>query len=492
MKKTCSKCKEKKSFDFFHANAAQKDRLHNECKSCRALARGAVERGALPEKRATKKTILITSAEVGVEPVRSYLKAAETFCREHDAELFILGMREQALPLQGQNSYYPKSISEYICRRVLINNNLYAEDLELNPQQKEPLTGLQKFGNAEGRQSVIIAHSKQHLITLGSLTNPRVHATTGCITPSFYLNHTRIGRIATLEHFHGGFIIDILDDDTFIIQNFEFKDDGTITNYGNKYHSNGKVTKDECEAIVCGDWHVDSYKTQQNVFSSDNFRILKEQAEYFNKPQLVYHDLSSWENTSHHNRNDTRYNSKYQYQETLKLIGGFLFKSYCLSNKEVLIVKSNHDDHVGNYLKAGDFRDAGHSLEIICRHAANYIQSGDPYSMVSDGLSDYISPSNDFKIAGCTISLHGHKGSAGKKGSLKAIEQDVPNCVIGHSHSPSIRNYSIQVGYNGLDQEYAADAPSNWLQANCFIYKSGFKQLCISVGGFWLPERIKL
>lgn len=495
--KKCCTCQETKPFSEFHKNASRKDGYHDQCKSCRAIERGRVPRNNLPEKKATKKTVVVVSAEVGQKPVKSYMNSLLNFCKRNKAELFVLGMRGQMKALESQLGFYDASLAPYLCRKVQINENLFAEDLEINPQVRNPLQGLQKFGNEEHRQSVIVAHSKQHMVTLGSLGHPRVHYSTGCITPSNYLKDTRVGRIAELEHFHGGIIVDIIDDKLFLPQDFEFGEDGGFTNFGTRYLPSGKIKKDKCLFNVNGDWHLDTYEFFEEFLESSNARILVEQQKFYsanpfwwnNSPAIICHDLASWTQTSHFNQNDARASDKHSYSERLDMLDECLGWLAGICN-DLYIVQSNHDDHLGNYLKKGDFKDAGESIQTICSHAADYFCSGDVFSYIG-AWHKYLLPKSNFKIAGCTLSLHGHLATAGKRGSLAAIEQDVPNCVIGHSHAPGIRNKAKQVGYNGNGEAYADRCPSNWLQANCHGFASGMKQLVISVNGQWLPERLK-
>ena len=89
------------------------------------------------------------------------------------------------------------------------------------------------------------------------------------------------------------------------------------------------------------------------------------------------------------------------------------------------------------------------------------------------------------RIADIECSQHGDKGLNGARASLTSFAKLGERVIVGHSHTPGIRDGAYQVGVVGsYDQGYNA-GPSSWRHASALIYANGKRTLIFAVDGRW-------
>lgn len=119
----------------------------------------------------------ITAAVAGAPVDRKFLATVEKFCEQKKAKLIVLLMRGHKRSLEPQDHIYApeverlhkegKAFVEYV-----FNSNLKALDVQVNPQQVLPLTGLTRYGvDGDKRYSVLVASPRQHMKILPSGNN---------------------------------------------------------------------------------------------------------------------------------------------------------------------------------------------------------------------------------------------------------------------------------------------------------------------------------
>jgi hypothetical protein len=87
-------------------------------------------------------------------------------------------------------------------------------------------------------------------------------------------------------------------------------------------------------------------------------------------------------------------------------------------------------------------------------------------------------------IEGIEIGYHGDRGPNGARGSRNAFSKIGVKTVIGHSHSPGIRDGAYQTGTSSrLKLEY--NSGPSWLHTHCVIYPNGKRSLINIIDGKW-------
>jgi len=86
-------------------------------------------------------------------------------------------------------------------------------------------------------------------------------------------------------------------------------------------------------------------------------------------------------------------------------------------------------------------------------------------------------------VLGYELSAHGDRGINGSRGTLLGYSKLGSRYIIGHSHTPGIRDGCMQVGVTArLDHGYNA-RPSSWLNTHALIYANGTATLIHVISG---------
>jgi len=451
------------------------------CKECAATKEGHILRSKLPYlDNLGKGLYLITGMSVRSEVFEKALKACETFAKVHDAKIMIVGGRAHVKALSSQPNTFDKRVSKYIIRGARLNNNLEVVDLELNPQQLNPVGGLERYGILSNpAQSIIVSHPYFQMRMFASRLGPRFVATTGSINRPDYLTDRKQGALADDRHCLRGWIVEVLDDDNFRPIPIEFDPiEGYFTHKAYTYHPSGIVQRERVKYLIAGDAHADTIDVSlgSDVVHKPT-QVLLKTIERYEPENIVFHDLMTSPEASHHNKNISMIHFD-TYERTLKRVRKYV-QLLSMSGAKIHIVASNHDLHLSNYFDAGDFRKVGKAYPLLLKHCVSYLNTGNIYNYILKGMEfNYVSPdANELVYKGIDMSHHGHKADSGIKGTIKSISKLNARAVKGHTHSAGIEGYVDQVGYSGGYQDFCRGALSNWTIGNCIIYENGQKQL---------------
>ncbi len=430
------------------------------------------------------QSYFISAVSAGCEVDINILKTIKNFCKKNNAKPIILGMRKHNRPLKNQPQYYDtkieKLLGKCLCRNMILNKNLYMLDAQINPQQINPLTGLNRYKKNGKQKSLIVGSPKVMLETkpVGNGKYPRLVLTTGALNKPEY-QYNRIGLLAKQMHKIAGVVVKIIDDTFFVLRHVEFDSTNSFIDLGIKYSPN-KISKAKVNGLVLGDLHAEK-------INKNHLKICIEQLQQFNPEFTVLHDVISYSSVSHHNSHDLL-----QQQYTLKELPSLkheinLTKSVLQTldkhSNQLCVVDSNHHDHLAKWISDGRFVKDVVNFEIGCKLATHAMRGRNISQAVLDPADKYIwwQPNDDYYIKGVHVSNHGHRGGNGRFGNPRELSDILNSCVCGHRHSPAIYEEYTCVGINcDFDMGYNK-GPSSWLQANCLIYENGTKQLLISV-----------
>ena len=157
--------------------------------------------------------------------------------------------------------------------------------------------------------------------------------------------------------------------------------------------------------------------------------------------------------------------------------------------KNVVIVRSNHDDFLDRWLKNEDwkkqptFKNAPLYMELSVRLLKQYAKGGEHIigvipELIKEKFPNFITLSlNDsYKVKGWELSQHGSEGPNGSRGSLMGFRKLNTKVIVGHYHSPGRKDGALAVGtLTKLKLSYNKGA-SSWAQGNVLIHKDGRAQ----------------
>lgn len=428
---------------------------------------------------------------VGKNLFEKGFKSITNFCKKRNAELLILPMRSHMKALQEQPSHFDSRLLPCLDNFVTdmtFNDNLMVFDAQLNPQQVNPLTGLDRIKNVNGKNtSLIVAHPKQMYEPKASGNNkkPRMIYSTGCITKPEYLNN-RIGRIARNDHEYGGIIVEVKGE-KFFIRAVQIDDDGTFVDLGYRYYPNGKTKKERAEYISIGDEHAlhtskELRKTLHN--------ILKEL-----DPKVVgRHDIFDGSSVNPHISNNYYQQAKMpdhfkSLEKELKITKETVFdiKPYIKKDTKILMIDCNHHDFLERYLKAGKYINDKINYEIAHRMIVMKLDGKNPLKEYIDPNDEliWLGSTDDYYIEGYQVNVHGHLGPDGARGSNINLEKTYGKVMKAHDHKIIKRYGLISSGHFSSDRHGYNKGASTWLPGVGVIYKGGQVQNIIVIDGEW-------
>jgi hypothetical protein len=433
-------------------------------------------------------------------------KAVQTFLKRNSAQLIILPMPAHVKALKSQPLYYDEDLYEHkecFATEFTFNGHLKAIEAHINPQQKNPLTGLHTLkihrytenytpGSEIKRMktSIIVGHSKQmmEVVPTGNESHPRIIHSTGTICEPTYLRN-RIGMIANEDHKLGALIVEI-QGDIFWVRQVQFDPiDGSFIDLGRRYCADGKVKKVRCLAFKMGDVHPGHH----NQKALDAMYCLWD---IIRPVRIFFEDFFDGSSISHHLANKRL--TKAKMAHTMKqfkdlptemamakeILEGIWAKAPV--DAELIATASNHPEHVTRYLEEGRY---------INDCAANYEVAHRMVVMELDGknaLKEYIDPkgrmrwtseNEDYFVEGVQMNAHGHLGIGGGKGSKQGHQKAYGNAMVAHSHTPSIFHDTFTVGHMTHDRHGYNSGPQNWILCCGGVYKGGQKQLYMIING---------
>jgi len=453
-----------------------------------SLSRESFETSKNDSNNSQKRRYFVTSAISGAELDKDFFESVLTYCKTKDAKLVILPMRG----VKKNDTGYTEELLEftdYFATDYIFNSNLIAKDFLINPQMINPLTGLDRFG--QKNYSLIIASPKQFMRVIPVSHESIAHTmhSTGSITIPTYAT-TRIGKLAEQDHCRGGLIVEIEDNIIFHIRQIQCDDSGGFYDLG-KYYTKNKVEPKRASAIVLGDMHM-GFEDQTAI--SSWIECIK----ITNPKYIIMHDIFDAHSISHHHQNDIekQVNRKTEIntlEKELNSIGNTLkIWSDTFPNKELVIIRSNHDEFLDRYLKECRYKNDRANHRLALQLATWLIDDKNPleeYITTNFPMKNiiWLKREKDYKIHGIMISAHGDKrANSFWGGNIRSAETAYGNAIIGHSHTPQIFRNIWQVGTSSkLILDYNKGAPSSWLHTSCLLYKNKQRQFITSIEGKW-------
>lgn len=452
---------------------------------------------SLSKKIKKFKRFFITTAVNGQWVHEGFLKSINKFCKDQKALLLLLPSHDPAHNLDNEVEWhFDDKIADYdvVFDKLEFNSNVHISSIRVTAKQVSPTVGLSRFIQGEG--SAIFGSPKQSLeyIPVSNVKYPHALISTGAITSPNYSstrgNSLRSAFIAHHDHIIGGIIVEVQDDKIYHFRQVQAAEDGSFCDLGKQYSAE-KITKVAPTAFVLGDYHAGQHDPSA-------VKAWEEVAKVTGAKTVVLHDMFNGQSINHHEQHNIIKRAQHSKENKLSLkreleVTGEEFNRMLKAFKEVVVVKSNHDEFLIRWLQEAKFRDDPVNFQIGCDLANATVDGIDPliagivkYGKVRDfARITWLNRDEDYKIAGIELGAHGDKGPNGSRGSKANLEKAYGKAVIGHSHTPGILRGIWQVGTTSLfDLDYNVGA-SSWLHCSCLVYENGQRQLINSIEGDW-------
>lgn len=431
----------------------------------------------------TKKRFLITSAQSATPINKGLLREMEAYAEFIDAEILVIPFRYQNPTSvfskdQKDNEWWDSNIVKYLTlnRHNLNNAVSVLSDVPIQPTATSPLLGLEGM---TGEHSCIVGHPRLELKTIPVMEGcrPKIMFTTGCCTKMNYTS-SKAGKKGEFHHSFGFAIVEIKDDETFFFRQVSAKESGEFIDLF--YHvKNGVVNREtEVEACAMGDIHVAHVDERVvDITLNDLFKKLKPKA-------LFIHDIMDSESISHHNLKnpfilhqqeiDGRNSLSNEVDEMLDWLEQI--KQY-----NVYIVKSNHDIHIDQFLASTDwrkmttFKNALPYMEYATATLKGEAPNGVVPYLINKRFPKFKCLTDDCNITvkGFLMSVHGHMGASGSRGSLQQYSRLSTKSVTGHSHAIGRIGGAVSVGCSCKLRVSYNKSFSGWTNAHGIVNRLG-------------------
>jgi predicted phosphodiesterase len=208
----------------------------------------------------------------------------------------------------------------------------------------------------------------------------------------------------------------------------------------------------------------------------------------------VLHDVFDGKSISHHNEGKLITLTKLAEKGRLSLrdeLNGYVSDLKTLSkNHHLVVVKSNHDEHLERYLNEARYIGHPHNHKLSLTLASWQVAGFNPLEQYflqehpeeAENVT-FLERDQSFKIAGIELGAHGDKGANGSRGSSRSMENAYGKCVYGHTHTPEISREAWCVGTTSLLQLDYNVGPSSWFHTSCLVYENGQRQLLNCIDG---------
>lgn len=455
-------------------------------------------------------TLLVTAVQNATPVHAKFLKAAETFCNDRNAELIAVPVRyknptSRWAASQSNEEVWAPEITPYLCnqRKNLNNNLVLLGDVKVQSTASSPLTGFEAITHGE---SGILAHTKLQLRTIPTPQHrmAKVLTTTGAMTHANYTD-SKAGKLGEFHHTLGACIVELKGKKFHIRQANADKKSGAFVDLEREYLGDGSCKEaPPALALSMGDTHVDAVcpDVVQATFGKGGI------VEALKPRHLVWHDLlDGYSVNPHHAGNpfvaigklrSGKSDAKAEVMRALEFV-----EKHTPDFARSVVVPSNHDDFLSRWVVSQDWRTAPGNAEFYLETALAMVRGvrtddtgtyypspfsywGEKYFSEGDRASvRFLAPEESFALVGVELGMHGDKGPNGSRGSRHNLRRIGVRSIIGHTHSPGIEEGCYQNGTSTrLSAEYTL-GPSSWLNTHTVLYANGKRSLILIIDGEW-------
>lgn len=437
-----------------------------------------------------KKRFLISWAQNNTPVHKKFLENMKKYAEFIDAEILIIAGRYKnptSVFTDSDNEFWDNELLPYLdANRHDVHRYVsIMSDIKIQPTAVNPMIGMQALS---GVNSCVFGSPKVQMEMIPVLegNKPKMMLTTGAITKKNYTD-SKAGKVGEFHHTFGFVIIEIKDNETFFARQVTADDkSGNFVDLFYRVTEDGITKIDSVAGLVLGDIHFGHH--DQEVIDTTI-----ELMDTITPNHVVLHDVFDGNSISHHEMKDPfiQYGKEIngsndlEKEVNLMLDGLEVFNKY----KNIVIVRSNHDDFLDRWLKNEDWK-----KQPTYKNSRLYMQYSDilleqfannPYSVkgiiptiINRRFPKFktLGRSDSYLIKGFECGAHGDLGPNGSRGSLLNFRKLNTKIIVGHYHSPGRKDGAISVGTSTHLRVGYNKGASSWLQSHVLIHNDGRAQ----------------
>jgi hypothetical protein len=448
--------------------------------------------------------IVVTWAQNATPVHEGFFQALLTYCKANSAQLVVIpGRYRNPTSIwsgsQENAQWWAAEVQPYLMnqRCKLTEHLIVLGDIKIHPTAIRPLSGFESITHSE---SGILGHPKLQMecIPTPHQRMPKILASTGAVTVKNYTD-SKAGKKGDFHHVFGAIVVE-RNGETFHMRHLNARADGAFCDLDRAYFADRVEPSGPYAGLVLGDAHPDVADpvVVNATFGRGGL------VERLQPAQLVFHDLfDAYAVNPHHVNNP--FMAVHKRSQGLDVVrhevqNTLLWLKSVTKGRRAVIVPSNHDDMLTRWVKAVDWKldptNAHFYLQTALYMIEHTVQKPgrveipDPfhYWVGKAQLSNVhcIPLNTSYMIEGIECGLHGHEGPNGARGSRANLSKIGAKTIIGHSHTPGIKEGCYQAGtMTHLQLEYTGPV-SSWMNAHVSIDPMGKRHIHICVKGrFW-------
>jgi hypothetical protein len=474
-----------------------------------------LERSSIPERidsYENNKRYVITSAQNATAVNEKFLNALLNYCNRRDAELLIIPNRyKNPTSIWSENNkaneWWHPSIAPYIqdYSRKLGKSLEYLGHIKIQPTAINPLVGFESY---TGVDSGVFGHPKieQRCIPTPSQNLPKILTTTGSITyPNF--TDSKAGHKGAFHHSFAAIVAEIDNSGHHHIRHIHWNEElNGFYDFESFYGPIKYTTGHRILGLVTGDSHAEflSPEVEAATYFNDDSMV-----NVLRPVNLVKHDVDDFYRRNHHHQGDDvlayakHHFGRNNVERGLQITADYLDRT-SRPDMQTIVIRANHDEAFDRWLRECNPKIDPENAKFYYYMKYNQL---DNVERTRTGFKTFdafpwwcFNPCDQpglkhtdrikFKerdqsemIADIEVGFHGDQGSNGTSGNITGFSKIGPKVIIGHSHTPGIKEGAYQVGISAYkDLEYQS-GPSSWMHTHCIIYPDGSRTLIHIVDG---------
>jgi hypothetical protein len=450
---------------------------------------------------------VITAAQNATPINKPFFTSLLSYCRHQRAQLIVIPYRYKNPTSMWSakaesDDWWATELTPYLLDRrwEICDNLIILGDIKTQPTANSPLQG---FETITAGDSAVVGHPKLELTTIATPHKklPKILTTTGAVTERNYLA-SKAGKKGEHHHTFGACVVEIKDD-LFHLRQLNAVKDGSFMDLEWEYAGAERKISDRAAALVMGDSHVEFIDpgVVKATFGKEGMIDALE-------PQhVVWHDVHDFYSRNHHDKDKVfvNYVKHHTGHGNVEKWLDNTFKFIDDNTRTDVInvfVPSNHShEHLERWVNDTDPRTDpencvfwARTFEAMCL-GARMTESGaktiDPFTywgkkkLKTVKQARFLSHDESMQIQGIEVGYHGHQGINGARGTRAAYGKIGVKTVIGHAHSPGIKDGVYQTGTSSRLRLAYNHGPSSWLHTHCLIYPNGKRTLINIINGEW-------
>lgn len=372
-------------------------------------------------------------------------------------------------------------------RRELCPNLVLHADVRTQPTASRPLSGFEVFCAGH---SGIFGHPKRALEVIPTSTRmPRLLMTTGACTVANY-STTKAGRKGEAHHVLGALIVEVDAKGRYYCRHITWdRRTQSFTDLDTRYSATGHAAAPQAESLTLGDIHVGS-KSPDGRAEAGARKLF----DAVRPKHLVLHDVFDGQSCNHHEQSLRakvgRLGATVEAEVEATCAALTDFSTWGDGKHATHVIRSNHDCFLERWVEEcrpkEDAQNAAywHWLSYQLLTHGQDVLAAEFHRLQPGEDVHFLSGDEPLMLGRVEHSFHGHRGTAGSRGSAAGFSRLGSKVTIGHSHTPCIRDGVYQTGvYGWLAPPYTIGSPTTWLNAHVVLHADGKRQLIIIVDG---------